>query len=446
MWDILGFKESPYSCTPLTVCQNDVDLLVGRSDDSVRLCTILESSKQGIAIISGNPGVGKTSFLNVQQHLLETNQSICGPNIIACRYLSPVNPSDTNRDIAFRILHNLYNSIIDFGVSQNIKPSKEISNVGKWLANKGSVGYEFGISIAGFGGNIGRQVELPSIQDISFEGITDVIKCLVSEVVNHYKRPGIILVLDNIENLEERQLYDLLITFRDTLFSISCLWWVLIGQSGLGSFIQSLDPRVFQRVSGTAIELLPISKEEFHLAIEQRVIRFHSTGNGKAPLTKEVHDFLYDSAKGQIRFVFKYSSDICTRWVSNIRSLMIEKLKKEGEPLNRQLLDKVIGEHLIAKQIETSQAFLILKEIVAEEFANLNLNAKEISVLKKIGDLDKVRSKDHDAFSIKSMQQFSSHFLTKLHNQSLLSREQEGRAVLYSLSGLSLIAHGFELL
>lgn len=446
MWDILGFKESPYNCNPLTVCDKDVALLVGRTDDAIKLCTIFESSKQGVTVISGNPGVGKTSFLNIQQYLLETNKSICGPNIVSCRHLSPVNPSDSARDVAFRILHNVYNSIIDFGTINDIKPSKEVTNIGKWLANTGSVGYEFGISIAGFGGNIGRQVNLPSIQDISFEGITDVIKCLVSEVVNYYKRPGIVAVLDNIENLEEKSLYELLITFRDTLFSIPCLWWVLIGQSGLGSYIQSLDPRVFQRVSGTALELVPISKNEFHLAIQQRVVKFHSSGNGNAPLTKDVHDFLYDSAKGQIRFVFKYSSDICTRWVSNVRSEMIEKFKEEGKTLNRNILDKVIGQHLIDNQIKSSQAFSILKEIVSEEFSNLNLTPKEVSVLKKIGDLGKVRSKDHEAFSVKSMQQFSSHFLVKLHNQSLLSREQEGRAVLYSLSGLSLIAHSFELL
>lgn len=446
MWDILGFIESPYNCAPLSVSENDVELLVGRNDEAVRFCTTLESARQGITIISGHPGVGKTSFLNVQQYLLETNKSFCGPDLIACRHLSPVNPGDNSRDIALRLLHNLYKNLTDYCASIDWKPSSEMEKIGKWIANRGNSGFELGLTIAGFGGSVGRHVDLPPIQDVSFEALTDVMLGLVSEAVNYFKKPGVVLALDNIENLEEAELYEMLITFRDTLFAIPRVWWVLIGQSGLGSYIQSLDPRVFQRVSGTALELDPIHKDEFHAAIEQRVVKFHSAVNGKAPLHKEVHDFLYDSARGQIRFVFKYSNDICSRWVSNTRIEFLELLRNQGKPTpNKTAVNKVIGEYLIESQIDEKEAFTILKQIVGDEFKNLNLTVKEIEILKGIGDKGKVRPKEHDTFSIRTMQQFSSQYLLKLHKQNLLAREQEGKAVLYSLSGLSLIAHGFDL-
>lgn len=446
MWDILGFEESPYNCRPLNVSSNDVQLLVGRNEEAVRFCTTLESAKQGIAIISGNPGVGKTSFLNVQQYLLETKTSICGPDLIACRHLSPVNPGDTAREIALRVLHNLYKSLIDYCSSINWQQSSEMEKIGKWIASRGNSGFEFGLTIAGFGGTVGRHLDLPPIQDVSFETLTDVIFGLVSEAVNYLRKPGIIIALDNLENLEESELAEMLITFRDTLFALPCVWWVLIGQSGLGSYIQSLDPRVFQRISGTALELNPIHKIEFHEAIEQRVLKFHSLKQGKAPLDKEVHDFLYDAAKGQIRFVFKYSNDICSRWVSNTRIELLDEIRKEGKQApSKKIMNDVIGEYLIDCQIESKEAFEILKQIVSDEFMNLNLTPKEIEILKGIGDKGKVRPKEHDEFSIKTMQQFSSQFLMKLHKQNLLAREQEGKAVLYSLSGLSLIAHGFNL-
>lgn len=451
MWEVLGFKESPYNCAPLGVNSSDAELLVGRDEDGIKFCTVLESSNNGISIISGKPGVGKTSFLNVQQYLLESGNSICGPNLVACRYLSPVNPTDNIKDIALRVVFNLYKSVQEFCSIYDFKPTKNLNKIGKWISNRGSSGFEFGIDIAGFGGSLARNVELPNIADVTFEGIVDVISFMVSEVVNNYNRPGVVICLDNMENLEDDKLSDMLISFRDTLFSIPCVWWVLIGQSGLGSLIQSLDPRVFQRITGTALELNPISKIEFHTAIEQRVKKFHSKGKGKknigAPLSKDVHDFLFDSAKGQIRFVFKYSNDICTRWVSRIRMQVIGSRKRSGETdPDRKFLDRLIGEFLVENQIEKNDAFSILKEKVDLEFRNLNLNAKELDILKLIGDKAKVRPKDHKEFGIRSIQQFSSQYLTKLHKQNLLSREQQGQAVLYSLSGLSLLAHSYSLI
>ena len=67
MWKELGFKENPYDTNPLSVKKEDVDLLIGRRDESIEFATKLESAQQGVIILSGVPGVGKTSFLNVQQ-------------------------------------------------------------------------------------------------------------------------------------------------------------------------------------------------------------------------------------------------------------------------------------------------------------------------------------------------------------------------------------------
>ena len=75
MWSKLGFRNSPYNAQPLKPCVEDAELLVGRSDEMVALCTELESTTQGVYVISGQPGVGKTSFFNVTQYLLENSQA-----------------------------------------------------------------------------------------------------------------------------------------------------------------------------------------------------------------------------------------------------------------------------------------------------------------------------------------------------------------------------------
>lgn len=85
MWESLGFRESPYNTNPLKPRAEDVELLVGRETEATELCTILESSTNGILVLSGSPGVGKTSFFNVQQYKLENRLSAFGPRLLAAR-------------------------------------------------------------------------------------------------------------------------------------------------------------------------------------------------------------------------------------------------------------------------------------------------------------------------------------------------------------------------
>jgi len=68
MWKKLGFRENPYDTKPLKVSKGDVDLLMGREEEQIDFLTAIESDSQGIFVLSGVPGVGKTSFLNVQQY------------------------------------------------------------------------------------------------------------------------------------------------------------------------------------------------------------------------------------------------------------------------------------------------------------------------------------------------------------------------------------------
>ncbi len=43
MWDSLGFSKNPYDAAPLRTLEDDVDLLIGRQDESIKFQTIIES-------------------------------------------------------------------------------------------------------------------------------------------------------------------------------------------------------------------------------------------------------------------------------------------------------------------------------------------------------------------------------------------------------------------
>lgn len=399
MWEALGFRESPYNTNPLRPREEDLDLLVGRETEATELCTHLESAKNGILVLSGAPGVGKTSFFNVQQYRLENDLAPFGPKLLAARQLCPVQPGDELRTLALRALDSLYRSVELWCTKNNHAVPKETKTIGKWLAGTGNSGFDIGINILGFGGNFGRSAELPKASDASFEAVSDAISAITAEVVNELKFDSVVIALDNLENLSDEELGAMLISFRDTLFSIPHVWWVLIGQSGLGSLIQSLDPRVFERTTGSGIEIKPIELEELDQAIALRVSRFHKSNGGKSPLSTDTHRRLFEASYGEMRFVFKYSHSICSKFVEKTRAKVLgsDSMKKLQEKPNfKRLLETAINQHIahtmINSQIPHQVAVSHLRGIVEGELKGLFLKPKEKAVLSGIGTVGQARA------------------------------------------------------
>lgn len=443
MWKALGFSASPYDQRPLAPEPDDAELLVGRGDEATALYTTVESDSQGVMVISGPPGVGKTSFFNVQQYLLESGEAPFGPKLLAARQLAAMYPKDSARAIALRVAQSLHRSVETYCSVNKLKVPKQTREIGKWLSSKGNSGFSIGLDILGFGGSFGRETELPSVADASFESFSDVIACMVAEIVAETDLEGAFIGLDNVENLTDEELGDLLITFRDTLFVIPGVWWVLVGQSGLGSLLQTLDPRVADRLSGSGLELEPISVDELNEAISRRVRRFRSSTKGRAPLPRSTHDALFKASHGEIRFVFRYSNAICTHFVTDIRTDLAALAGKELE----SHFDKAIGQALAEGFIPEGAARKILREITKKEIDGLHLKPKEKAVLGRICERGEARAKDHAEVGLHtSMQDFSSNYLSKFHRQNLLARRQEGRAAYYRPRGMLALAGDFGLL
>lgn len=453
MWESLGFRDSPYNTSPLLPRSEDIDLLVGRESEATDLCTQLGTASSGVLILSGTPGVGKTSFFNVQQYRLENDLAPFGPKLLAARTLCPVQPTDDLRKLALRAVDSLHRSVDAWCTLTSTPVPKQIKEIGAWLAGTGASGFSLGISILGCGGSFGRTAQLPKAQDASFEAIADTLAAISSEAVTALGFQSVVVVLDNLENLTDEQLGAMLISFRDTLFSTPNVWWVLIGQSGLGSLIQSLDPRVFERTTGSGIEIRPIELDELHEAIAIRVSKFHRSKGGKSPLGEETHKRLYEASFGEMRFVFKYSNNICAKFVENLRDgvLNTPDIKAaQGKPGFKKsfetALNLVIGQMLVNSQMTHQQAASHLRKIVETELKGFYLKPKEIAVLEAIGKAGQARASDYKSFPVRSMQDFSSNYLSKLHGLSLLTRKQEGRAVNYRLRGIAQLSHAFGLL
>jgi hypothetical protein len=443
MWEKLGFKENPYDTKPLNVLKTDVDLLLGRKNEQVDFLTAIEADKQGVFVLSGVPGVGKTSFFNVQQYLLESQEAEFGPKMLAARKLCPIQPSDEPKHIAIRCIQVYCKSIEQYCLLTKNDIPKQTKQVLTWIYQNKPATFNFGVTVLGNGGNFGREVHLPKISEVTFETLSELLGTISQEVVDNLGFNSSFIVLDNIENLFDEDLNDCLTTFRDTLFNIPNIWWVLIGQSGLTSLIQSTNPKVFQRLSSN-IELKPISVENLIKAVDVRVVRFHIGKKGTSPITKEIYTKLFESSNGEIRFVFNYCHDICVNLVQVIRKYLVQEDKK----LNEKNFEEIIGTYLVKNQIADSFSNTCLKNIITEEFNGLYLPQKEKNVLKKIGELKKIKPSDYkefNEFGIRSLQDFTKNYLTKLSSQYLLLRRQEGKVITYELRGISVFAleYGF---
>lgn len=445
MWKNLGFRENPYDTKPLNVLKSDVDLLMGRESEQVDFLTAMESDKQGVYIISGVPGVGKTSFLNTQQYLLESGEAAFGPRMLAARTLCPIQASDEPKDIAIRSIQSFCKSIQKYCQYKEMKIPEACVNVQAWLLQNKPTTINLGLTLFGHGVSLGREVHLPSVNETTYETLVDIIGDLAAHVKVQLGFESCFIVLDNMENLHDEDLNDCLTTFRDTLFTIPNIWWILIGQSGLPSLIQSTTPKVYQRLSGS-IELKPISVENLIKAVNIRVNRFHdSETDGSSPITKEIYLKLFESSNGEIRFVFKYCQTICINLVQNVRKTLIEQKVNIDEASFEQFM----GKYLIKKQIGDKYSNNCLKEIIDAEFKGLYLTPEEKQVLKKIGQLKKVKPKDYLEFKglgIDTMQKFITNYLSKLSDQQLLLRRQEGKTVTYELRGISVFALEFKFL
>jgi len=447
IWSSFGFSGNPYQATPLRPTADDYNLFIGREDTGIEFRTQVESDNGCVTVISGDVGVGKTSLFNIQQYLLFTGQGGFGPRLVPALELTPLDGEDTSNSLARRVVHNAVQSLEQFCREQRLKIPKQIGKIQKWLSNKGSAaGFDFGLQILGNGGNIAMSFDAPPVSEASLENWRDVLRVIAGEVRQSLKYDGLFVALDNAENVENERLAEMLMSFRDTLFTTEGVWWVVIGQSGLYSLIDSTDKRISQRIQGTGLEIEPLSADELHAAIERRVQRFRSRPEAVSPISSEVHARLYKASRGEIRFVLKTSDALVRRIVTDIRVQASEMASpKKGGGVNKQLESlfmEILTEQLIEGQLPDAVVEMSLRELTYRALHDLRLRRKEIEVLRDIGG-DEARASDHEKFRVKSMQDFSSNYLTRLFKSNLLHRRQAGRAVYYSLRGFAALAHQF---
>lgn len=435
LWKHLGFRENPYFATPLDISEEGCDLFVGRAVELRRLITKWASEKEGATtIIAGNIGTGKTSFLNVCQYLCLTGMKdfelpFDPPLLIPSVEKVQLEQDQAETDFLVRILRAVCRSIEWACSFIQEKTPQRIGEVLAWLnslsqATTSSVAGGFNVSLPGApgGGLSGSRTQgatLKNPKDVPVDTLVGILRELAESTRLIRKYQGVIVAIDNIEMVPPEILLTLLNKYRDTLFSVPYVWWVLIGQKGLYDLIEADAPRVAQRIKGTETSLDGLSWDDFLLATQVRLEAFRLRSDAVAPVDESLLKLLFEASKGEIRYIFKMAD---------------------------QIVGEAIAEIPSAVSVPPDRATALLISSTKDSLARLGLSDRERRVLRLLCERGVVRPKEYKDFGFQNAPNFIQSTLQPLQEKGLIAKSTEGNAALYSPRAPAILAKQFSLL
>jgi len=198
---------------------------------------------------------------------------------------------------------------------------------------------------------------------------------------------------------------------------------------------------------GSGVEIPPLTAPELHELIGRRVRHYRSREGVSSPISLVVLQKLFDASVGEIRMVLKLADDLVRRIVASFRASVAEQLPEATSSSEfSERFDQVLGEALASGALPDALVETHVRNMIEEQLGALSLRPKEPKFLNMLGAEGEARAKDHNEYKVKSMQDFSSNYLSKLFKMNLLHRRQAGRAVYYRLRGLPALAHSYGLL
>lgn len=411
LWESFGFRCNPYDARWLGVNEESAKLFVGREAEARRFFTNLSAATGGMTIVEGDVGVGKTSFVNVQQYLSLTGANALGTRMLpSFETVQPRDPTNTV-EILLSALSNAVNAAREVLGSAAAKRDRVIARAQRLTSQlvHESGSFQLGAHVLGTGGTVGlgRATSETRPLAVSLTPLLEAIDEFTERMASHYGYDGAIVPVNNLDVLDD----DLIITFfnalRDSAVNRGRVWWVFTGGSGLFSLLEGRASRVSEMIVGMPIVLGPLSWQEIAEAIERR-LSLHARGKGvRPPLPMRTARLLYDISKGEIRFIFKRLTDIVLDFKTRFPSECT---------------------------ITYDDSVAILRTLATERLAGLALTKTEMAILAKMAAADEFRPREYAEFGLRSAQSLSK-YLRKFVGLQLVHRSRSGRAAVYRPAG-----------
>ena len=411
LWGSFGFRGNPYDARWLGVDDESARLFVGRQNEAKRLFTNISAATGGLTVVEGDVGVGKTSFINVQQYA-----ALNGKGLLAGRMLpsfETIQPRDPTNilEVLLSALSNAVNAVREIEGPATVERDKIIRKAQQLTAQlvHDSGSFQLGAQVLGTGATVasGRSTSETRPLAVCLPPLLEAMDEFAERMAGKYGYDGLFAPVNNFDMLDDEVIVTSFNLLRDVAVNRRRIWWVFIGGRGLFSLLERRAPRVSEMMVGMPTVLPALSWEEILEAIERRAALFRLKVEAVPPLPIETARLLYEISKGEVRFIFKRLTDIVLDFKSRFPS---------------------------ETAITYGDSVAILRSLAAERLHGLPLTKKETSILSRMAEVGEFRPKDHGEFGLKSAQSFSK-YLRKFMGMQLLHRSQEGRAAIYRTSG-----------
>lgn len=300
-WKLFGLEESPFFQATLgnEPGRYPLDLFVGRKAETRQLLAGIGGAGSSRQALGGAPGVGKTTLVQrVKAGAVEAGYW-------ATRDLIPFHPDDSVESVMGRILSGIYEAVITTRpmTTGNETMQRAQQYVRAFRMSGGGVS----ASVLGIGGGTSRSTAaVTPVSGIMLEG-PSLIRALLDLAARAEAR-GVVLHLNNLENLSERDLRvaaDILRSLRDPVLLQEGLHVMLVGTAEAIASTVMAHPQIRSVFSITTLRPLPVSDVQELLAERYRFLASDGAAKVKPPVSRSTVAELYALFRGDLRGLFK---------------------------------------------------------------------------------------------------------------------------------------------
>lgn len=380
-WESLGFSDFPFRSEPIS--GDTLELFVGHKND-IQICSDLLKNKDIIIVVEGARGVGTTSFSN---YLRFTSQK-------TKNYFTPANeirvePNWLLETLLAAIVSNVVREL-ELTIPSKAHKDKRFIEA-KALSQRISEVYKsFGLSVFSLGANYGENVGLSQPTIVPAPVIGHHLEDLANLVVDFGYKNGILIQLNNLDLgsiHSETYLKYILNSLRDYMQTRN-VSWLLVGDVGIRSFIASKVDRVDDIISHETF-IGPLSKKDYQLLIEKRILFYSKNKNAVFPVAKEVFEYLYDVTEGRLRYIFgllsRLVSRLCIGHLINMITMDVAKpLIAELAKSRLKINDLTNAEETVLKSLVKLKKASV-KELIEATGKNRVFISRALSKFSKLG-------------------------------------------------------------
>jgi hypothetical protein len=404
-----GFKRNPYDRAPLGIDQDDAQLFVGREREGHEFRTFLASFDRGAVFVEGGTGVGKTSFVNVQEFRQKDERSggPLLPTLQAIQLASTLSPTEFLLSVLSNILNALARAIPS---ASRLSEFKDLSRA----VNQSLVqtrGWQ--VDIAGFGGGRSTETSATSPLVVLLPAVSELLD-RAARLVESSGFSKIVVNVNNLDLIDSKSLVSFLEVSRDVALTREHFLWVFVGPIGCRAAVAQQSRRVSEMIRSDPIWLPPLSIKDVHSAIDARVRRFRVSASVKPPVSGEIVDLLYHASSGELRYILNRCTD---------------------------LLERTMIEFPTSRELTSELARPLLRQMTMSTIDRCDLTSRQKDLLTKLVSSGPCQPKEYRNFGFRSAPAFLRYLLI-FYGLGLIDRRRSANEVVYTPRGDSILALG----